>query len=297
MAGAVVTDPLLCEAPNDANVCPALTDLEGVYANNTDTDCNIFATCAFNSPLGISLNLTASQSVEVADAQLCELSVPGVEVCTSGPMAGAVVTDPLLCEAPNDANVCPALTDLEGVYANNTDTDCNIFATCAFNSPLGISLNLTASQSVEVADAQLCELSVPEVELCPDDTDLEGVFVNDTDTDCELSISANPEAQCLKCADLAALQASQLKSPPPPTPIGQNAQLQASVDLIGDNAADASVFSICDNITTASSEFNTTITIPPAANNQETKRIELKMPLHYVSITCKHKHYKHKHCH
>ena len=166
LTGKNVTDPLLCEAPNDANVCPALTDLEGVYANNTDTDCNIFATCAFNSPLGISLNLTASQSVEVADAQLCELSVPGVEVCTSGPMAGAVVTDPLLCEAPNDANVCPALTDLEGVYANNTDTDCNIFATCAFNSPLGISLNLTASQSVEVADAQLCELSVPGVEVC-----------------------------------------------------------------------------------------------------------------------------------
>ena len=51
---------------------------------------------------------------------------------------------------------------------------------------------------------RLCNLSVPEVELCPSDTDLAGVFVNDTATDCGFSISANAEAQCLKCADLAA---------------------------------------------------------------------------------------------
>jgi hypothetical protein len=143
---------------------------------------------------------------------------------------------------------------LAGVYVEDQPEDCNIFAICPFDSPLGVSLNLTAGGTVEVADAQLCNLSVPEVELCPVNTDLAGVFVNDTDTDCGLSISANDEAQCLKCADLAALQASTTV----PTP-NNAAQQQAAQDLIGNLTNN--VFTVCNNPATAQSEFNATITI------------------------------------
>jgi len=169
--------------------------LGGVYANNTSTDCNIFATCTADDPLGVALNLTEFETVEVADEQLCDLSVPGVQICTEGPMTGALVTDLALCEAPNTANICPDTTDLAGVYVNSTATDCDI------------------------------------------------------------SIATNPQAQCIKCADLAALGASDI------VPTGNDAELQASRELIGANADAANVFSICDNITTATTEFNNVISI------------------------------------
>ena len=156
----------MCEAPNDDNICPALTDLEGVYVEDPTTDCNIFATCLDDSPLGVSLGLPPGGSVEVADAQLCNLDVPeeiDLTTCSAGTNnAGALVTNATLCEAPNDDNICPALTDLEGVYVEDPTTDCNIFATCLAESPLGVSLGLPPGGSVEVADAQLCNLDVPE---------------------------------------------------------------------------------------------------------------------------------------
>src|SRR5215211_9515158 len=96
-AGANVTDLRLCEAPNDANICPAGTDLEGVYVTDPTTECDIFATCQFDSPLGVSLGLPPGGSVEVADEQLCDLSVPEQIDLTTCPVgtnnAGAVVTN------------------------------------------------------------------------------------------------------------------------------------------------------------------------------------------------------------
>jgi hypothetical protein len=187
--------------------------LEGVYVNDPTTDCNIFATCNAASPLGQALGLTGTQTVEVADSQLCNLDVPGVQQCPAGTNnAGAIVTDLILCQAPNNLNRCPANTDLEGVYVNNIGTDCNILATCPFNSPLGVSLGLTAGGSIKVADAQLCGLNVPGVQQCPAgtnnagaivtdlilcqapnnlnrcpaNTDLEGVYVNNIGTDCNI---------------------------------------------------------------------------------------------------------------
>ena len=127
MGGAVVTDPLLCQAPNDNNKCPADTDLKGVYVMNTDSDCNIFATCDAGTPLGISLNM--QNEFKVADEVLCGLEVPEeVELfqCIGGPMVDAIVTDPKLCEAPNSANVCPDNSDLPGVFVMNTETQCNL---------------------------------------------------------------------------------------------------------------------------------------------------------------------------
>ena len=87
---------------------------------------DIFATCDAASPLGVSLGLKETETVEVADEQLCKLGVPAVTVCESGPNKGAIVTDIRLCQAPNDANKCPAETDLEGVYVNDITTDCDL---------------------------------------------------------------------------------------------------------------------------------------------------------------------------
>jgi hypothetical protein len=187
-AGANVTDLDLCFAATPAVQCPSGTTLAGVWVNST---------------FGLSA---------------CNLVIPPAVTlftCVAGPgvnpdLVGAQVTNATLCEAPTSPNICPAGTDLAGVYVEDQPEDCNIFAICPFDSPLGVSLNLTVGGSVEVADAQLCNLSVPEVELCPADTDLPGVFVNNTETDCNLSnidanITTDTEAQCLKCADLAAL--------------------------------------------------------------------------------------------
>ncbi|MGD1836708.1 MAG: hypothetical protein ACPKPY_01455 [Nitrososphaeraceae archaeon] len=126
MAGAVVTDLLLCQAPNDENKCPAETDLEGVYVMDTASDCTIFEECNAGSPLGMALG---DQPVKVADSTLCELDVPEIQLfqCMGGPMEGAVVTDQMLCEAPNSANKCPNEgVDLPGVYVMNPQTQCNI---------------------------------------------------------------------------------------------------------------------------------------------------------------------------
>jgi hypothetical protein len=202
MTGAVVTDLDLCQAPNDANICPDDSDLGGVYANNTSTDCDIFATCLADSPLGISLNLTAGGSVEVADEQLCDLSVPGVEMCTEGPMTGAVVTDPTLCQAPNDANICGEGEDLEGVFVNNTATDCTV----------------------------------------------------------DVSLTDNAEAQCIKCGDLAVFSATGS-----PSNTGNNfaAVVSSAAELRGSPATtptNTNIFTVCDDPTTARADFDTRVT-------------------------------------
>ena len=128
MGGAVVTDPLLCQAPNDNNKCPADTDLEGVYVMDTASDCNIFATCDAGTPLGIALGM--QNEFKVADEVLCDLEVPEeIELfqCIGGPMEDAIVTDEMLCEAPNSSNnVCPLNSDLPGVFVMNPQTQCNL---------------------------------------------------------------------------------------------------------------------------------------------------------------------------
>ena len=129
MAGAVVTDPLLCQAPNDDNKCPSGTDLAGVYIMGpvSEEACNIFATCDAGTKLGIALGM--QNEFKVADEVLCDLEIPEeVELfqCIGGPMQGAIVTDELLCEAPNSSNVCPLTSDLPGVFVMNTQTQCTL---------------------------------------------------------------------------------------------------------------------------------------------------------------------------
>ncbi|MGD1837220.1 MAG: FG-GAP-like repeat-containing protein, partial [Nitrososphaeraceae archaeon] len=186
MAGAVVTDLLLCQAPNDANKCPAETDLQGVYVMDTASDCNIFATCEAGTPLGMALG---DQPVKVADPVLCTLNVPPeielFQCDLSTQMEGAIVTDELLCQAPNNNNKCPNNSDLPGVYVMNPETQCKIvYESCDEFTPLGMALGLSPGQTVQVVDDALCALSVPEaVQLfdCPAGSTLgEGALVTNS---------------------------------------------------------------------------------------------------------------------
>ena len=81
--------------------------------------------------------------------------------------------------------------------------------------------------------------------ICPNDTDLAGVYANNTITDCDLTISANPQAQCIKCADLAPILGT-----------GQSTQRDAANALIGNSTNN--VFTICDD-EDPTAQFNATM--------------------------------------
>ena len=244
MAGAIVTDLSLCQAPNNDNKCPANSDLPGVYVMDPQTQCQIaYDICDASTPLGQALGLGAADTVEVADGTLCFLSVPeavqlfeceaedtlgagalvtdqqlcnalvqevaqcedgplqGVFVspedaattCTledvvtncpisvDNPMSGQLVTTVLLCNAPVDAEKCPAQnddlspTDLPGVYTM-MPSQCNIdYPVCDSTTPLGIALDLGVTEEVEVVDDALCQLAIPQPMECTDS----GFLVND----------------------------------------------------------------------------------------------------------------------
>ena len=161
MGNAIVTDPLLCQAPNDNNKCPAETDLEGVYVMNTDSDCNILATCDAGTALGKALGM--QNEFKVADEVLCDLEIPEeteLFQCIGGPMQGAIVTDEMLCQAPNIGNICPDNTDLEGVYVDDITTDCN------FEEPLTqtITVNKTTVCDPEELGQEICD-NIPDAKI------------------------------------------------------------------------------------------------------------------------------------
>ena len=224
---------------DDVDVCGPTTDLAGMLTTDTNS-CNIFETCLAGSPLGVALG---GNEIDVTDLELCNLEIPEqieVFVCDlDTPMSGAVVTHPLLCQAPNDDNKCPADTDLEGTYVMNPASDCNIFAMCDAGTALGKALGM--QNEFKVADEVLCDLKVPEeIELfqciggpmkdaivtdeklcetpnsdnkCPPNTDLEGTYVMNPQTQCNLNLQepfecpdsgflVNDEANCpQKCPD------------------------------------------------------------------------------------------------
>src|SRR5215207_8383706 len=126
-------------------------------------------------------------------------------------LPGANVTDPRLCFAATPAVQCPSGTTLEGVWVNST-------------------FGLAA-----------CDLNV-----CPIGTDLEGVLVNNTSTDCDADFPEEFVPDCLKCADLALVNAG-----------GQAQQEDVSIAFIGNTTVN--VFTVCNDTTTATSEFNAII--------------------------------------
>jgi hypothetical protein len=175
--------------------------------------------------------------------------------------AGANVTDLDLCFAATPAVQCPSGTTLAGVWVNSTFglSACNLVippAVTLFTCVAGPGVNpdLVGAQ---VTDERLCEAPTSP-SICPAGTDLAGVFVNRTTTDCDfdVSITTNLEAQCLKCADLAALQASTTVPN-----VNNPAQQQAAQDLVGNSTNN--VFTVCNNTATAQTEFNATISITP----------------------------------
>ena len=132
---------------------------------------------------------------------------------------GGNVTDPRLCFAATPAEQCPSGTTLEGVFINST-------------------FGLAA-----------CDLNV-----CPTGTDLEGVLVNNTATDCDADFPEEFVPDCLKCADLALVNAG-----------GQAQQEDVSIAFIGNTTVN--IFTVCDDTTTAVDEFNDIIDEQLAANN------------------------------
>jgi hypothetical protein len=166
---------------------------------------------------------------------------------------------------------------LEGVYVTDPTTQCNIvYPTCDDTTPLGQALNLTAGSSVEVVDSQLCNLDIPDVFVCPpgtnlagdivtdtslcnaaapavqcaSGTDLAGIWVNPTATaSCNISpadilLTTNPQAQCLKCADLAIFGA----------PSGQ--QDDVALELRGGGTGNNNVFTVCSTSPDPRTAFN-----------------------------------------
>ena len=329
--------------------CPAGTDLEGVFVTDaTIEQCNIFATCDANTPLGEALDLNATETVEVADPQLCQLEIPApVEIfqcpsITEDPLvnpllADANVTDIDLCFAATPAVQCPDTSPLDGVWVDPEEAGetCNIvipppvdLVECpsTIENPLvnpllagsnvtDIDLCFAATPAVQCGPnttlngtwvnpdfAEICDIEIPPSFLCePDDplsnaivtdprlcqfedielfecpeegsnpamvglnvtalplceapnnanicgigTDLEGVFVNNTSTDCDLDVPITPEAQCIKCADLASDSGN-----------SQQDQNDVAEVLIGNNTNN--VFTICNDTATAKAEFNATI--------------------------------------
>ena len=173
--GFVVENESVCDTVfNKISVCGPTSDVAGMLTTNPES-CNLLTTCDANSNLGQSLGNTP---ITVVDEELCNLEIPEqIEVFQCDldtPMGGVLVTNPLLCQAPNDSNKCPSGTDLSGAYVMDPASDCTIFATCDAGTALGKALGM--QNEFKVADEVLCDLEIPQVEECPAGTDLEGVF-------------------------------------------------------------------------------------------------------------------------
>ena len=302
--------------------CDAGTDLKGVKVSDKTSDCNIFAICTAESALGVSLGLTTGQTVEVADAKLCQLDTSGgggLITCPPGSNLGddAQVTDADLCNAATPAVQCGTDTDLEDVWVPNVaacDIDIPPTVSCngvpGSNLPLGavvthIALCTAATPAVQCGggttlagvwvdpadEAAICDIDIPptvpcdgvsgnnlppgavvtNIELCragtpatqcPSTTDLFGVWVNPTvqslTLSCnispsDISLTTNPQAQCLKCADLAIIQAAANFN---------DAQTNAGIlmgPLVPPGPAANNVFNICQ-ATDVRGAFNARIT-------------------------------------
>ena len=150
----------------------------------------------------------------------------------------ANVTDPRLCDAATPAVQCPSGTTLAGVWVNQTG-----LATCNLVIPPPVTLFTCVAGpttnpdlvGAQVTDERLCEAPTSP-SICPTGTDLAGVFVNRTTTDCDfdVSITTNLESQCLKCADLSGLAGTSGMTPS-----------QVANALIGN--ATSNVFTVCDD--------------------------------------------------
>lgn len=97
-------------------------------------------------------------------------------------------------------------------------------------------------------------LAACDLNICPTGSGLEGVLVNNTSTDCDPDFPEEFVPDCLKCADLALVNAG-----------GQQQQEDVSIAFIGNTTNN--VFTTCNDTSTARAEFNATINEQLAQNN------------------------------
>ena len=144
--GALVTDQQLCNALVQEVAQCEDGPLQGVFVDPADagTTCNL-EDVVTNCPMSV-----------------------------DNPMGGQLVTTVLLCNAPVDAEKCPAQnddgspTDLPGVYTM-MPSQCNIdYPVCDSTTPLGIALDLGVTEEVQVADDIICQLDIPILMECID---------------------------------------------------------------------------------------------------------------------------------
>jgi hypothetical protein len=176
-----------------------------VLVANAPEDCNIFATCSAGSPLGQELGLTETQTVEVADAQLCQLTIPaGIDLATCDGVPGnnlppgALVTNTALCTAATPAVQCDDGTTLEGVWVDPSQEA----ATC--NIPIPPPVQTFTCDNVPgnnlppgavVTNTALCTAATPAVQ-CDDNTTLEGVWVHPDQEDAICNIDIPTTVPC-----------------------------------------------------------------------------------------------------
>jgi hypothetical protein len=152
--------------------------------------------------------------------------------------AGSVIAEACSVDTPLQ-QTCDDDTDLPGVLVEDETTDCDIFATCDADDPLGIALELTGTETVEVADIQLCALEIPEA--------------------ADVSIATNAEAQCLKCADLSVFAVTV-------DPSNANnilaAESSTAAELRGVPATTppTNIFTVCNDPDTAKRAFDARVT-------------------------------------
>ena len=171
MSGQLVTTVLLCNAPVDAEKCPAQnddlspTDLPGVYTM-MPSQCNIdYPVCDSTTPLGIAIELGVTEEVEVVDDALCQLPFA---VCEANTVLGegTIVTDLDLCNVPTDAVKCEGGNIFDGFYVMEGMEDelCNLNAvapfttTCDDSDPLPISLGIDGDE-ITILDEDICQTS------------------------------------------------------------------------------------------------------------------------------------------
>ena len=125
MSGQLVTTVLLCNAPVDAEKCPAQnddlspTDLPGVYTM-MPSQCNIdYPVCDSTTPLGIALELGVTEEVEVVDDVICQLDIPILMECID---SGFLVNNPVNCPQK-----CPDGTYImQGMVCPDVPTTLNV---------------------------------------------------------------------------------------------------------------------------------------------------------------------------
>ncbi len=186
--GARVTNIELCRAATPAVQCVS-GDLQGVWVHPSQ------------------------------QAAICSIDIPPTVPCdgVSGNNLppGAVVTNIELCRAATPAVQCVS-GDLQGVWVHPSQQA----AICSIDIPTlvpcdGVSGNNLPPGAV-VTNIELCRAATPAVQ-CPapipgvpgSGSDLAGVWVDPADiqqcniSPADITLERNPQAQCLKCADLA----------------------------------------------------------------------------------------------